>query len=79
MLLIIFKLLATLYNVGEETKRKDDHPLSKHKKNSDQKKIESKISIKSIFKSIGPGVITDAANDDPSGIATYSQAGASFG
>ncbi len=28
---------------------------------------------------IGPGVITGAADDDPSGIGTYSQAGASFG
>jgi Mn2+/Fe2+ NRAMP family transporter len=31
------------------------------------------------FGSIGPGVITGAADDDPSGIATYSQAGAQFG
>ena len=28
---------------------------------------------------LGPGVITGAADDDPSGIATYSQAGAQFG
>lgn len=28
---------------------------------------------------VGPGVITGAADDDPSGIATYSQAGAQFG
>lgn len=27
----------------------------------------------------GPGLITGAADDDPSGIATYSQAGAQFG
>lgn len=31
------------------------------------------------IKKIGPGVITGAADDDPSGIATYSQAGAQFG
>lgn len=30
-------------------------------------------------KNIGPGVITGASDDDPSGIATYSQAGAQFG
>jgi NRAMP (natural resistance-associated macrophage protein)-like metal ion transporter len=30
-------------------------------------------------KSLGPGLITGASNDDPSGIATYSQAGAQFG
>src|SRR6476661_4037928 len=28
---------------------------------------------------IGPGLITGASDDDPSGIATYSQAGAQFG
>ena len=28
---------------------------------------------------IGPGLIAGAADDDPSGIATYSQAGAKFG
>jgi NRAMP (natural resistance-associated macrophage protein)-like metal ion transporter len=32
-----------------------------------------------LLKSIGPGVITGAADDDPSGIATYSVAGAQFG
>lgn len=31
------------------------------------------------LKAIGPGLITGAADDDPSGIATYSQAGAAFG
>ncbi|HAQ03152.1 TPA: iron transporter [Candidatus Nomurabacteria bacterium] len=31
------------------------------------------------MKKIGPGIITGAADDDPSGIATYSQAGAQFG
>ncbi len=31
------------------------------------------------FRKLGPGLITGAADDDPSGIATYSQAGAAFG
>jgi NRAMP (natural resistance-associated macrophage protein)-like metal ion transporter len=31
------------------------------------------------FKSLGPGLVTGAADDDPSGIATYSQVGAQFG
>ena len=35
--------------------------------------------IKRFFKEIGPGVITGASDDDPSGIATYSQAGAKYG
>ena len=29
-----------------------------------------------LLKKLGPGLITGAADDDPSGIATYSQAGA---
>ncbi|MBI3529070.1 MAG: divalent metal cation transporter [Betaproteobacteria bacterium] len=33
----------------------------------------------SFLRKLGPGVITGAADDDPSGIATYSQAGAQFG
>ena len=34
---------------------------------------------KQFFKSLGPGLITGASDDDPSGIATYSQVGAQFG
>ena len=48
--------------------------------------IESELKGKSIFarghkylKSLGPGLITGAADDDPSGIATYSQTGAQYG
>jgi Mn2+/Fe2+ NRAMP family transporter len=32
-----------------------------------------------LWQVLGPGLITGAADDDPSGIATYSQAGAQFG
>lgn len=44
---------------------------------SKQKKIAFKI--KKFWKTLGPGLITGASDDDPSGIATYSQAGAAFG
>ena len=33
----------------------------------------------SLLKRLGPGLITGASDDDPSGIATYSQAGAAYG
>ena len=36
-------------------------------------------SFKEIIKSLGPGLITGASDDDPSGIVTYSIAGAAFG
>src|SRR5437016_9637813 len=35
--------------------------------------------IRDWIRKLGPGLITGAADDDPSGIATYSQAGAQFG
>jgi NRAMP (natural resistance-associated macrophage protein)-like metal ion transporter len=38
-----------------------------------KKKLERLLNI------LGPGIVTGAADDDPSGIATYSQAGAQFG
>src|SRR5437868_3743174 len=35
--------------------------------------------LRGFFADLGPGLITGAADDDPSGISTYSVAGASFG
>ena len=40
---------------------------------------EQKCPSTSWLSKLGPGLITGAADDDPSGIATYSQAGAQFG
>ena len=37
------------------------------------------VKIKRSWKVLGPGMITGASDDDPSGIATYTQAGAAFG
>ena len=37
------------------------------------------MSMKSFLKSLGPGLITGTADDDPSSIATFAQAGAKFG
>ena len=39
----------------------------------------TKSTVRRIWKALGPGLTTGAADDDPSGIATYSQAGAQFG
>lgn len=51
---------------------------------SDDKTIEPEKTVKdtverSWIRRLGPGLITGAADDDPSGIGTYSQAGAQFG
>ena len=37
------------------------------------------VLLKKIIKKIGPGFVTGAADDDPSGIAPYSQTGAVLG
>ena len=42
-------------------------------------KLPKKAPKKSFFQKLGPGLITGASDDDPSGIATYSQAGARYG
>jgi NRAMP (natural resistance-associated macrophage protein)-like metal ion transporter len=42
-------------------------------------KVPRRVHEAALLKRLGPGLITGAADDDPSGIATYSQAGAKFG
>jgi NRAMP (natural resistance-associated macrophage protein)-like metal ion transporter len=42
-------------------------------------KTPRKSFVRRFFATLGPGLITGAADDDPSGIATYSMAGAQFG
>jgi NRAMP (natural resistance-associated macrophage protein)-like metal ion transporter len=63
-----------------------DHELSKNnKKKVDLRHLFSikphllSPKLKQTLKSLGPGIITGASDDDPSGIATFSQAGARFG
>ncbi|HWT37146.1 MAG TPA: divalent metal cation transporter [Paraburkholderia sp.] len=51
---------------------------------SDDRLLEPESAVsddveRSWIRRLGPGLITGAADDDPSGIATYSQAGAQFG
>jgi NRAMP (natural resistance-associated macrophage protein)-like metal ion transporter len=43
------------------------------------KKDKKSNLLKSTFATLGPGLITGAADDDPSGISTYSVAGAAYG
>ena len=41
--------------------------------------LRERLKTAPLLKQLGPGLITGAADDDPSGIATYSQGGAQFG
>src|SRR6202789_834208 len=40
---------------------------------------DNRFTIRRFFSALGPGLVTGAADDDPSGIATYSIAGAQLG
>src|SRR5438477_5923726 len=46
---------------------------------NDQADTSDKGPIRKILGNLGPGLITGASDDDPSGIGTYSQAGAQLG
>src|SRR3989442_3090153 len=54
-------------------------------KKSKEKSVAPKLKkiaprgVRHFFRELGPGLITGAADDDPSGISTYSVTGASFG
>jgi NRAMP (natural resistance-associated macrophage protein)-like metal ion transporter len=43
------------------------------------KRVKLKNKLSNFWKLLGPGLVTGASDDDPSGIATYSQAGAAYG
>jgi hypothetical protein len=63
------------YGMASMTKK-----LAHAPSNQQQTSASSKRSNQSrLLRALGPGLITGAADDDPSGIATYSQAGAQFG
>src|SRR6478736_6286784 len=55
--------------------------LSRTSKNfmAETKRQEFRHPWRMVLRLLGPGLVTGAADDDPSGIATYSQAGAKFG
>lgn len=56
-----------------------DTPFKLSGDQADQGDASRDVGLEPILKQLGPGLITGAADDDPSGIATYSQAGAQFG
>src|SRR4051812_42168106 len=62
---------------------RNPHPKNHGKRNGDKSAPRTAsrqpLSLKLFLKSLGPGLITGASDDDPSGIGTYSQAGAQLG
>jgi Mn2+ and Fe2+ transporters of the NRAMP family len=49
------------------------------RQNQGSRDVRPKKTLKWLLGKIGPGFVTGAADDDPSGIATYSQTGTIFG
>lgn len=64
-----------------KTERKLNRQITKaeHRTYAIGKGIISHKRFSRFLRVLGPGLVTGAADDDPSGIATYSQAGAGFG
>src|SRR6201989_3546466 len=60
-------------------------PQAAHGKSHDATHLDAKPldaapqGLRGLLKTLGPGLITGASDDDPSGIGTYSQAGAQLG
>ncbi len=59
------------------------HLLWKHRRSRspfhERQRLTPTKSAPTLLQRLGPGLVTGAADDDPSGFATYSQAGAQFG
>jgi NRAMP (natural resistance-associated macrophage protein)-like metal ion transporter len=57
----------------------DERELSTHSATQEKFRRQVQVDHTPLSTKLGPGLITGAADDDPSGIATYSQGGAQFG
>jgi NRAMP (natural resistance-associated macrophage protein)-like metal ion transporter len=65
--------------VRKKKEEKNNTNSHSHDKIQKSKLVFQFPALKNALKFLGPGLITGASDDDPSGIATYSQAGAKFG
>lgn len=54
-------------------------PIKEHRPEAVLPAVPKTGGVRGFLKSLGPGLITGAADDDPSGIGTYAAAGAAFG
>ena len=79
---IHFLLGVDTYNQPTMTELPDQTPSPGKRAPSTSPIVFSRASRRKGFgrllRILGPGIVTGAADDDPSGIATYSQAGAQF-
>src|SRR4051794_17576732 len=64
-----------------EKRKTAHHKDKKLRRTTKADKVDAcnRFGFRDFFTSLGPGLITGASDDDPSGIGTYSQAGAQLG
>jgi hypothetical protein len=68
--------------IGDKTGRRSrspDHVRPVGTSNVSNSGTTKESAVRRFLGVLGPGLITGASDDDPSGIGTYSQAGAQFG
>ncbi|MBI1892309.1 MAG: divalent metal cation transporter [Burkholderiales bacterium] len=73
-----FSVSASLLSLESDTD-KNRNQIKQVRTVEEISTLESSNKKRSWLSKLGPGLVTGAADDDPSGIATYSQAGAQFG
>jgi NRAMP (natural resistance-associated macrophage protein)-like metal ion transporter len=56
-----------------------EHDARSAQRREREREAPPPVGLRAFWKSLGPGIVTGAADDDPSGIATYSITGARFG
>ena len=61
------------------TERRENVDVREAQRRHSEREEPRPKGVRAFWKSLGPGIITGAADDDPSGIATYSVAGAQYG
>jgi NRAMP (natural resistance-associated macrophage protein)-like metal ion transporter len=54
-------------------------PAKRHRQSAPVQAPEPVGALRAAWRMLGPGLVTGASDDDPSGIATYAQAGAKYG
>jgi NRAMP (natural resistance-associated macrophage protein)-like metal ion transporter len=71
--------LSDFISSGDAFPNDERGPLRENENELQTPKVAKRWSLGKAFSWIGPGLVTGASDDDPSGIATYSQAGAQYG
>ena len=79
LVLFVINLANTRRGFGVDRPPKHNVPMTESHPSKVKKHRSGPFVVRRFFAGLGPGLITGAADDDPSGISTYSVTGAAFG